>query len=132
MRTKNSLILISVIFTLFLSVCTDSSTGPQSKIDLITRSWRGEEYFLIYTDSTFRVKDLVETLEFKSDGSYFFYKPTMSSMGVIGQWKLEGNGNQLRLTRDTEHSEVLPITHLSSASFVIGDTNSRGFKLVPK
>ena len=131
MRTKNSLFLTSVIFSLFLSGCADS-TGPQSKIDLITRPWKGEEYFPIYGNPTFRAKDLVETLEFKKDGSYFFYKYTMSSMGIAGQWNLEGNGNQLRLTRDAAHSEVFPITHLSSASFVIGNTNSRGFKLVPK
>ena len=132
MRTKNSLFFISVIFGLFLSGCADSTTGPQSKIDLITRAWRGEEYFLIYNDATFRAKDLVETLEFKKDGSYFFYKHTMSSMGIVGQWYLEGNGNHLRLQRDASNSEVFPITNLSSTSFVLGDTNSRGFKLVPK
>ncbi len=133
MKSKSSLFLTSVIFCLFLIGCSDSSTDSQNKTDLITRSWRGEEFFLIpRNDSTFRGKDLVETLEFRKDGSYFLYQYTMSSMGEVGQWKLEENDNQLRLTRKGTVSEVFSITQLNSTSFVLGDTNSRGYKLFPK
>jgi len=113
--------------------CSDSPTEIESKTNLIARSWKGEEYFLIsFEDTTSRGKDLVETLEFRKDGSYFFYKFSMSSMGIVGYWKLEENGKLLRLSKDDTHSELFSITELNSTSFVIGDTNSRGYKLFPK
>jgi hypothetical protein len=135
MKSISISLLLSFISLSFISGCSEkeSLTDVQVKTNMITHSWMGEEYFTItVSDSSFRGKDFVETFVFRKDGSYFYYKYTMSSLGWIGKWNLEDNGNRLRLVRDDTYSEEFPITYLSSTSFILGDTNSRGYNLVSK
>jgi hypothetical protein len=129
---------VSRLFPLLLlglvcASCTETSlTDLEVKKQILTRSWTGEEFFLITaSDSTFRGKDYVATFDFRNDGSYFFYRYSMSSLGRIGQWRLEDNGNRLSLSEDQGYSEVFAVRELTSTSLVLGDTNSRGYKLVP-
>jgi hypothetical protein len=127
--------LLPAFFALTLaSGCFDenSSTELQIKTIMLARSWTGEEFFVITVgDSSFRGKDFVERLSFTSDGGYFLYKYSMSGPGRTGQWSFEDTGNSLRLTQDGVYSEVFPIRELSSTVLVLGDTNSRGYALMP-
>jgi hypothetical protein len=108
-----------------------SEKDSDSKADMLTRSWHGEEFFTISrADTSFRIKDMVHELSFSKDGSYFFYKYTMSSMGRTGHWTLIAIEDSLRLT-DATMSEVFFIRQLSVSALILGDTNSRGFALVP-
>ena len=133
MKTTSSLILqIMVPYFLFLT-CSESTNSLQGKTEFITRLWNGEEFFLItLDDSTLRGKDFVETFKFKNDGTYFLYKYSMSSMGRIGHWKFEDDGNQIKLTPDGANSEVFPILELNTESFIFGDTTLHWYKLVAK
>jgi hypothetical protein len=133
MKLKSSLILqIMIPYFLFLA-CSEPTTSLQGKTEFITRVWNGEEFFLItLDDSTFRGKDFVETFEFKNDGTYFLYKYSMSSMGRIGQWKFEDDGNRIKLTPDGANSEDFPILELNTESFIFGDTTLHGYKLIAK
>ena len=129
---------ISLLFPFFVFCfapgCVDDSSqaDTQTKVNMLTRSWHGEEFF-IHTvgDSSFRRKDEVQEFSFASDGSYFLYKYTMSSMGKTGHWTLKNNGDSLRLTDDATYSEVFFLRELSPSTMVLGDTNTRGYALIP-
>jgi len=108
-----------------------SETSPTDVEELITQSWYGEE-FLTRTvgDTTLRGKDFVATFEFKNDGSYYFEKFTMSHPGEVGRWSLKDGETSIKLTHGSDYSEIYDIKELTASSFVMGDTNSHGFKLV--
>ena len=133
MKKLSSFILLFFILCCLFLGCSDSPTDIQDKTDLIIREWKGEEFFLIVVnDSTFTGKDFVETFEFKNDGSYFLYKYSMSSMGIIGQWVLEDDGDRIKFSQDDANFDVFSIVELSPKSFVFGDTTLHGYKLVSK
>jgi hypothetical protein len=126
--------LVPIVFLgLVYGSCNQTSpTDLEVKKQLLTRSWTGEEFFLITTtDSTFRGKDFVATFDFRSDGSYFLYKYAMSSLGRTGEWALDEGGTRISLNEGQSYSEVFPIRELTSTSLVLGDTGSRGYKLIP-
>lgn len=134
MTSHALLIFVTILlFGMVCVACTESSpTDLEAKTEMLTRSWKGEEFFLItIDDSTFLGKDFVVTFDFSSDGSYFLYQYTMSSYGRIGQWKFEDQGGSISLSADHGYSEVFDIRELTSSLFVMGDTNSRGYRLVP-
>lgn len=133
MRCDNLSRLVPILLLgLVCASCTQTSiTDLEVKKQMLTRSWMGEEFFLIAArDSTLRAKDYIAIFDFRSDGSYLFYKYTMSSLDS-GQWRLEDDGNRLSLSEGQGYSEVFPVRQLTSTSLVLGDTNSRGYKLVP-
>ncbi len=128
-------LLLSLISLLFTSGCSEkeSLTDAQVKTNLITRSWMGEEFFMItFGDSSVRGRDFVGAFDFRKDGSYYYYTFSMSSPGWIGNWNFEDNGNRIRLVRNDMYIEEYTITHMSAISFILGDTNSHGYKLIPK
>jgi hypothetical protein len=133
MKSKFISLLFPFLVLFFIPGCVDESSEEDGdcKVNMLTRSWYGEEFFIIsLSDTSFKAKDFVHELSFARDGSYFFYKYTMSSMGRTGHWTLIANGDSLRLT-DATMSEVFFVRQLSLSALTLGDTNSRGFALVP-
>jgi hypothetical protein len=134
MKLKIFLILFSFLALVLTSGCSDqnSPSDVQNKANMITRSWAGDKFFTVSSGSTLRVaKDLVLLMEFKSDGSFQLVYAIDSGPGRGGNWKLEGDGNVIRLTSDTLHSGIFTIVELSSSRFVFGDTSSNGYSLFP-
>ena len=135
MNFTNLLLSLTGALLISLPACSDdpSPTGPVTRAKLLARYWSGDEFFMLNVESKqFRAKDLVQELTFASDGSYYFYKPSMSTIvGRSGVWILENFGASLRLVDQTGHSESFVIQELTSDALILGDTTSRGFALVP-
>ncbi len=130
--TSSSLVLL--YFALIVGCTHDNSpTDSQNKTNLITRAWTGETFFTVtVADTARRFKDVVLLLEFKTDGTYFLSKISDSNPGKQGNWNLEEEGAKIKMSLDPAHPDVFSIVELNSARFVIGDTNSYGYSLVPK
>jgi len=121
---------ILLIVGLLCNSCTE--TTPSDTKELLTRSWGGDQFFLVtVNDSTRRFRDMVAILDFRNDGSYLFLKHTMSHPAEVGEWSLEDGETKIKLSLTADYSEIYDITELTSSLFIMGDTNSRGFKLFP-
>jgi hypothetical protein len=135
MKSKFAQLFLAFVPLCFLVGCTDETSvgNLDDKVNLLARAWYGEEFSTItLSDTSFRAKDMVAELSFASDGSYHFYKYTMSaSTGQNGRWAFASGGDSLKLTRDTTYAETFSIRSLTLSNLVLGDTNSRGFALVP-
>jgi len=135
MKSKFISLLLVFVPLCFVPGCADDTPVGDSdnKVNLLTRSWYGEEFFTItLADTSFKAKDRVSELSFARDGSYHFYKNTMSSStGQNGHWAFASGEDSLKLTRDTIYAETFFLTSLTSSALVLGDTNTRGFALVP-
>ncbi len=113
--------------------CSEHASQDKARrSQMLTRSWSGDEFFpQNVKGSTARIKDYVATLEFRDDGSYFLYKFSMDGFGKTGEWKLDSQGTGIFLEGNDGQSESLRIRELTSSSLVLGDTNVRGYNLVP-
>ncbi len=134
MKSESVTSLFVLVTFIFIFGCsrTTSPTDLENKKDLITRAWKGENIFMIAVGDSFRkAGDLVLRFEFKNDGSYFLSQASFSHIGETERWQLEDNGSSIRLTQDTIRNEVFLIVELNSSRFILGDTTSRGYSLVP-
>ncbi len=134
MRWDRALVLLAAAIAgpLCGSCNRSSPTAVETPEHLRIRTWSGVEFFLIaMSDTTIHGRDFVETFEFRSDGSYFYYKPSMSSLGRIGQWELNDHADTLTLSAGDTYAEAFAIRSLTATALVLGDTLTRGYSLIP-